>query len=94
MVELEQLLHDNPHKKLLVRALELKHATNFDSVVDLFLNEMLLTGLHQSLPPPSPYISSNLVQKVHASPSSTSFMSWHEKPSKWSPSRLVALLAH
>lgn len=44
VVELEQLLHDNPHKKLLVRALELKHTTNFDSVVDLFLNEMLLTG--------------------------------------------------
>lgn len=44
MVELEQLLHDNPHKRLLVRALELKHTTNFDSVVDFFLNEMLLTG--------------------------------------------------
>jgi hypothetical protein len=44
VVELEQLLHDNPHKKLLVRALELKHTTSFDSVVDLFLNEMLLTG--------------------------------------------------
>ena len=54
MVELEQLLHDNPHKKLLVRALELKHATNFDSVVDLFLNEMLLTGLHPSLPTSQP----------------------------------------
>lgn len=44
VVEIEQLLHDNPHKKLLVRALDLKHSSKFDSVTDLFLNEMLLTG--------------------------------------------------
>ena len=61
MVELEQLLHDNPHKKLLVRALELKHATNFDSVVDLFLNEMLLTGLHLFLPPPKQCLDCQLL---------------------------------
>lgn len=50
LVELESALHENPHKKLLVRALELKQGSKFDSVVDLFLNEILLTGIQSNLP--------------------------------------------
>ena len=43
-MELERVLHDNPHKKLLVRALELKHTNRVDSLLDAFLTELLLTG--------------------------------------------------
>lgn len=44
MVEIEQMLHDNPHKRLLIRALELKHGSRLDSLADLFVTEVLLTG--------------------------------------------------
>ena len=47
-MEIERALHDNPHKKLLVRALELKHTNQIDSMLDAFLTELLLTGKFQS----------------------------------------------
>lgn len=44
VVELELLLHDNPHKKLLMRTLELKDISNTERVADIFISEVLLTG--------------------------------------------------
>ena len=38
------MLHNNPHKRLLMRALELKRDSNLDSMLDLFVTELLLTG--------------------------------------------------
>ena len=47
LISIEMRLHGNPHKKLLVRALARHCSTRLDSITDLFLSELLLTGTPQ-----------------------------------------------
>ena len=44
VVELERALSDNPHKALLIEALERKRSNNFDSFFERLISELFITG--------------------------------------------------
>ncbi len=44
VVELERALSDNPHKALLIEALERKRSNNFDNFFERLISELFITG--------------------------------------------------